>query len=243
MFLPGIPAYLWLWPTVGGTAWEMPVQAAVYLYFLAGSLLIGLRRWSLGELGLNRQGLGLSLVCGGTFLAGRTLVLLATDLPLELQPVTPSRLAGEILFYFGLVGFVEELLFRGLIYRALDTWRGTAPAIWGSALAFGLYHVGGQGPLGGLGTFIAGVVFGAIRWRAGGIVGLIVVHGLIDLVTVEMAPDLTIQQLRQVHIVHPVLVILGYALMLAVLLYLWKKVATPSVSPPSTLPRNIAPGR
>jgi membrane protease YdiL (CAAX protease family) len=103
--------------------------------------------------------------------------------------------------------------------------------------------VGGQGPLGGLGTFIAGVVFGAIRWRAGGIVGLIVVHGLIDLVTVEMAPDLTIQQLRQVHIVHPVLVILGYALMLAVLLYLWKKVATPSVSPPSTLPRNIAPGR
>ena len=26
MFLPGIPAYLWLWPNVEGTAWFMPVQ-------------------------------------------------------------------------------------------------------------------------------------------------------------------------------------------------------------------------
>jgi membrane protease YdiL (CAAX protease family) len=222
MFLPGIPAYLWLWPAVSETAWHRPVQVAVYLYFLAGCLVIGLRRWNLGQLGLNQQGLALSLLCGLTFLLGRSLVLLATDLPLGLQPVTLRGLVGDIVFYFALVGLIEELLFRGLIYRALDEWRGARLAIWGSALAFGLYHVGGQGPLGGLGTFFIGVIFGAIRWRAGGIVGLIAVHGLADLTIVELYPDLTIQQLGQVHVVHPELVILGYGLMLAVLFYLWK---------------------
>jgi membrane protease YdiL (CAAX protease family) len=222
MFLPGIPAYLWLWPNVTGTSWYMPVQMAVYVYFLAGCLFIGLRRWNLGQLGLNRRGLGLTLACGLVLLASRTLVLLATDLPLGLQPITFRRLAGEILFYFGLVGLIEELLFRGLIYHALDQWRGAGLAIWGSALVFGLYHVGWQGPLGGLGTFLIGVIFGATRWRAGGIVGLILVHGLIDMATVEMLPSLSIEQLGQPQIVHPILLIVGCGLILAIPLYLWR---------------------
>lgn len=67
-----------------------------------------------------------------------------------------------------------------------------------------------------------GVVFGAIRWRASGILGLILVHGMIDVIAVEMWPYLTIGQLGQVQVVHPVLVILGYGLILAVPIYLWK---------------------
>ena len=222
IFLPGIPAYLWLWPNVEGTAWYMPVQIAVYIYFLAGCLIIGLRRWNLKQLGLNRRGLGVSLVCGLVLLAGRTLVILAMDWPLGPNPLALRRLAGEIVFYFGLVGLIEELLFRGVIYRALDEWRGARLAIWGSALAFGLYHVGGQGPLGGLGGFIIGVIFGAIRWRAGGIIGLVAVHGLIDIVAVEMLPTLNIQELGRPEVVHPILVILGCGLIVAIPLYLWK---------------------
>jgi len=34
MFLPALPAYLWLWPNVEGTAWRMPVQVVVYVYGL-----------------------------------------------------------------------------------------------------------------------------------------------------------------------------------------------------------------
>ena len=222
MFLPGIPAYLWLWPNVEGTAWFMPVQVAVYLYFLAGCLLIGLRRWNLSQLGLNRQGLGLSLICGTVFLVAWTLGRFATDLPMGLRPMTFQRLVGEIVFYFGLVGLIEELLFRGLIYRALYDWRGARLAIWGSALAFGLYHIGWQGPLGALGCFVVGVIFGVIRWRAGGIVGLILIHGLLDVIAEEMTPTLTIKQISQVHIVHPALGILSDALLLAVVIYLWK---------------------
>jgi len=222
MFLPGIPAYLWLWPNVEGTAWSMPVQVAVYLYFLAGCLLIGLRRWNLSQLGLNRQGLGLSLICGTVFLVAWTLGRLATDLPMGLRPITFQRLVGEIVFYFGLVGLIEELLFRGLIYRALHDWRSARLAIWGSALAFGLYHIGWQGPLGALGCSVVGVIFGVIRWRAGGIVGLILIHGLLDVIAEEIWPSLTIEQVSQVHVVHPALGILSDVLLLAVLIYLWK---------------------
>ncbi len=49
MFLPGIPAYIWLWPNVTGDA-KTIVNVLVYLYFLAGTLLIGLRRWNLNQL-------------------------------------------------------------------------------------------------------------------------------------------------------------------------------------------------
>jgi membrane protease YdiL (CAAX protease family) len=222
MFLPAIPAYLWLWPSVSGTTWLKPVQSAVYVYFLAGTLLIGLRRWNLDQLGLNRKGIGLSLVCGLAFVVGRILVVVATDLPWKLQPITLERIVYDVAFYFGLVGLIEELLFRGLMYRALDEWRGARLAIWGSALVFGLYHIGGQGPLGALGTFIAGVVFGAIRWRAGGILGLIVAHGLADVTALWMLPSFNIQLLSRPQIVHPTLLILGYGLILGVPVYLWK---------------------
>jgi membrane protease YdiL (CAAX protease family) len=222
MFAPALPAYLWLWPNVRGTEWLMPVQAIVYFYFLAGSLIVGLRRWNLRQLGVNRQGVGLSLICGAAFLLVFALGRLATDLPLSPQPLTLRRLAGEVGFYLGLVGPIEELLFRGLIYRALEEWRGSRWAIWGSALAFGLYHIGWQGPLGALGCFLIGAVFGTIRWRAGGIVGLIVTHALLDLISVELYASLTIEQVRGMHIARPALAIVGDGLLLALVIFLWK---------------------
>jgi hypothetical protein len=53
-------------------------------------------------------------------------------------------LIGDVLFYLLLVGVTEELVFRGLMYRALEEWRGTRWAIWGTTIAFGLWHVGAR---------------------------------------------------------------------------------------------------
>ena len=222
MFLPGIPAFLWLWPNVRGTPWNTWVQVAVYFYLLAGCLLIGLRRWSPAQLGLNRNGLGLSLICGLALLAGRTLVILAVQWPRGPEPLTLPRLVGDILFYFGLVALIEELIFRGLVYRALDEWRGASWAIWGSTVGFVLFHVGWRSPLQALGAFIIGLIFAAIRWRAGGVVGLILTHGLIDVGAVWMLPNLHLEELGCPEIMHPGYVFLGYALILVVPLYLWK---------------------
>lgn len=222
MFLPSIPAYLWLWPNVGGTDLNLPVQSVVYLYLMAGCVLIGGRRWSLEELGMRREGVGVSLACGAVVVAAFTLGRLATDLPLGLRPLTLRRTVLEMLFYFGLVGLVEELLFRGLVYRALYEWRGTRLAILGSSLAFGLFHVGWMGVLGALGVSLIGAIFGVIRWRSRGIVGLIVVHGLLDIIGKEMYPGLTVEQAWQLHIVRPWLAILADLLLLSVVVYLWK---------------------
>jgi membrane protease YdiL (CAAX protease family) len=221
MFLPGIPAYIWLWPNVTGTARTI-AQMLVYAYFLAGTLFIGLRRWNLNQLGLNRRGWGVSLICGITVVVAMILGRLAINLPPESQPMTIEGLAFDIAYYFGLVGFIEELLFRGLIYRALEELRGTRLAIWGSALAFGVYHVGWQGLLGGLGTAFLGLIDGAIRWRAGGIVGLILIHGLYDTIAVELWPNVGIAQAEQLRVVNSVLAIIVDALLFGTLVYLWK---------------------
>ncbi len=221
LFLPGVPAYIWLWPTVDNTDSFMPAQVAVYLYFLAGCLVIGRRRWTWDQLGLNRCGLGLSLISGAVLIIGRVLITLSVTWPGGPPAFTFGQLLGDIVFDFALVGFIEELLFRGVIYRAFDEWRGARWAIWGSALMFGVYHVGWQG-VAAIGSLWFGVIFAVIRWRAGGIVGLIIVHGLMDLIASLMLPGLEMQQLRQVTLSSPLMLIGGYALIVMVPIYLWK---------------------
>lgn len=222
LFLPGIPAVIWLWPRLSETEWNTPVQAAVYVYLIAGAFFIGLRRWNWDQLGLNRQGIGFALACGAIVILGRILVLLATSIPLSFQFATIERALGETVYYFLLVGLGEELIFRGLMYRALHEWRGTRWAIWGSSLGFGLFHLGHIDPTIVVAVFI-GALFAAIRWRTGGIIGLIVVHALVDLSVVAIVPDLSMAYLvGEVQIQNWFLVALGYAMMVGVGVYLWK---------------------
>jgi membrane protease YdiL (CAAX protease family) len=221
LFLPSTPAYLWIWPNVSGGR-EQAFQIGVYIYFLAGALWIGLRRWNLSQLGLNWKGLGLSLACGLALLAGRLLVIFSVSWHQPAPPFSMVRLGGELLYYFGLVGLVEELLFRGLLYRILEEWGGVRWAIWGTSLGFMLWHIPGQGLLVGLAGFIIGLVFALLRWRAGGIAGLIVVHGLADITSVELMPRLDYQQLGRPEITYPALLVLGYLLILLLPVYLWK---------------------
>jgi membrane protease YdiL (CAAX protease family) len=220
LFVPAIPAYLWLWPNAKGTA-QLVAQSLTYVYLLAGALLIGLRRWAPGELGFNRKGWGPSLGCGAALLAGRTLVTLSVDWPRPGTPPSLLGLAGDVVFYVGFVGLAEETLFRGVVYHALETWKGARWAIWGSTTVFALYHIPGQGPLGGLGTFIIGLIFAAIRWRAGGIGGLVLVHGAIDIAARYMLPSFDVQEWGQPSIIQPMYLGAGYALIVAIPLYLW----------------------
>lgn len=222
LFMPAIPAYLWLWPSVTGQKAFYLVQSLVYLYFLAGCLFIGLRRWSLSQLGLNLQGFWMSLACGTVLIVAINLGRLATNLPINLRPLSWQRLLWEVFFYFVLVGLVEELLFRGLIYRALEDWHGSGVAILGSAVAFGLFHIGWAGALGMLGIAFIGLLFGMIRWRAGGISGLILVHGLLDVLSVEMYPGAAGTGSLSVSVEQRGLIILADLIILAMLVYLWK---------------------
>jgi membrane protease YdiL (CAAX protease family) len=222
--LPAIPAYLWVWPNVSGwSAWL--VLSISYVYVLAGTLFIGLRRWKLAELGVNGRGIGLSLACGLVLLLARYLVIRSIAWELIPSEISPVGWIGRIVYYFLLVGLTEELLFRGLVYHALESWRGLPWAIWGSSIGFGLWHIFGQGPVAGLGTFLIGLIFAVIRWRAGGIIGLIAVHALIDLQAVLSLAESNQEIIGQGRpvIASPLLLYLGYGLLLALPLWLWKE--------------------
>ena len=225
LFLPSIPALIWLWPNIDGTAFYYPVQCLVYIYFLGGALFIGLRRWTWEELGLSMGGIVLSLACSTVLLIERFLAPLALGIPLDFQPFALWRIIGEILFYFGMVGAVEELLFRGLVYQIFDSWYGPGLAIFCSSLGFALWHIGWMGPL-IIAPFFLGIIFGLIRWRTGNIAGLILVHGAFDLLGIEMPLPISfstiIDQVLQHRIAYPWAIVIGDTLMIAIILYLWK---------------------
>lgn len=229
MFLPAIPAYLWIWPNVTGTT-ETIVQSLVYLYVLVGTVTIGRRRWSWGELGINRKGIWLGLGCALVLLLARLLIVLGFDWKTSPQPMSFITLVWNVFYYFALVGLVEELLFRGLIYRALEDWRGLQPArhatrwaIWGSSFGFMLWHIFGQGVFIGISTLIIGLTFALLRWRAGGIIGLVVLHALWDLQSALMiaADNTTLFGQGLPILVSHTLVLSGTILLVLVPLYLW----------------------
>lgn len=223
MFLPGIPALIWLWPRVSDTPWETPANVAVYVYFIVGMLLIGLRRWSWSKIGINRHGIGLSLACGAMLILARLFALASTNIPFVWQLTTLDRFIGEVVFYFALVGLGEELIFRGVAYRALEEWRGTRWSIWLSTLGFGIWHIGGRGIAGMAAGIFYGIFFATIRWRAGGIVGLIIAHALIDLTTVAIVPNIEMNYLlTQVRVVNSWFAISSEIIFIGLLIYLWK---------------------
>jgi membrane protease YdiL (CAAX protease family) len=221
LFLPSIPAYVWLWPNLDSPGLNTLVQSLAYLYVLAGCVVIGRRRWSWGQLGLNRRGIGLSLICGAVLIGEGALARRAIGLPLTFRPISMPGFLGDIVFYFLLVGLVEELLFRGLVYRALVDWLNPGLAILGSAVGFGLWHLGWAGPL-ALFHVAIGLFFGLVRWRAGGIVGLIFAHGLLDLVMLQWDPPLAAEQIGQLGRMDPTLIFIGDTALIALVLYLWK---------------------
>lgn len=223
LFLPAIPAYLWAWPNLKGVQLDI-FQSLAYVYILAGTLFIGLRRWNWDQLGINRRGLWLTFWCGLAILAARLMIILSINWELQPPRFTFLEVVWDLFFYFCLVGLVEELLFRGLLYRLLEDWRGVRWAIWGSSFGFLLWHIFGQGPVVGLTTFVIGLLFALLRWRGGGILGLIVFHGLWDLETVWQVSDSnaqTLGNLSQITFTNPALVWLGTLLLILVPLYLW----------------------
>lgn len=127
LFIPAIPALLWLWPNIHNDTTFYIVQSAAYLYVFAGVLFIGRRRWSWDELGVNRRGFWLGISCGGVLIILRIVAQLGFGLPLEFVPLPLLPFLGSAIFYFCLVALVEELLFRDSCFGRWKT--GTAPSL------------------------------------------------------------------------------------------------------------------
>jgi membrane protease YdiL (CAAX protease family) len=81
----------------------------------------------------------------------------------------------------------------------------------------------GGGPLIIITTALYGLIFALLRWRTGGILGAILVHGLMDFAGMLLLPntDIVGVSLSRPNITHPSWMIFGLVLIIAPPIYLW----------------------
>jgi len=109
-------------------------------------------------------------------------------------PLPVALTAALALAWSALNAFAEECVFRGALLEALGVGtRSRAAALVVQALAFGGMHFHGV-PGGGIGVALAGtygLMLGAIRLRAGGLLAPIVAHVAADVVVMAIMLRLT----------------------------------------------------
>jgi membrane protease YdiL (CAAX protease family) len=84
----------------------------------------------------------------------------------------------KVFFYFVLVGFTEELWFRGIWFAAFKN--RFLPCVLIGSILFAVPHVITGGPTALLVTFLVGLVFAAARYRGASVLSLTIVHGAVD---------------------------------------------------------------
>lgn len=185
---------------------EVPVDVYVPANASLAGVLLLLGWWGgLGRADLGLSGLGPGLRWGGAIAAiiavGLAIALAVPALrPLladqRVTGITAATLAFRVLVRIPIgTALLEEVAFRGVLHGLLADARGVAWAVAGSAVVFGVWHVGpaielvrandfAWGPgltalfvVGAVvGTAAGGVVLSWLRIRTGGIVGPLVVH-------------------------------------------------------------------
>ena len=125
--------------------------------------------------------MALGLLSGAALISITTLSLFA----LGIYEATSVRgLQGGLPGVAGLIlvaAMLEEIVFRGVLFRILESAWGTVPALWLAALIFSVVHLGnieGAGPVAAVTTVVSGTLIGAfwtlifVQWRNLWIVGV-----------------------------------------------------------------------
>lgn len=128
-------------------------------------------------------GLGVATMLGSSLLVAVLVRLSGSDAVPE-QLILDEALAGGVRTALALVAAVllapvaEELLFRGLLYRALRRRRGVLGAIVVSSVAFAVVHldVAATQPLALVGLTLVGVVMGLAYERTGSLLVPVAAH-------------------------------------------------------------------
>jgi len=144
----------------------------------------------LGWGGIGRNiGIGLAAYVGFVILIGG-LELLRSGIDVDQNaPAIPkvvidgAMIMSLIAYWFVLVvaaPIVEEMQFRGLLYRGLEAKMGALATIATTSVVFGLLHYLGFGWPRAVATGCLGFLLGVIRWRTGNTTAAIVVHATIN---------------------------------------------------------------
>ncbi|MFO7166520.1 MAG: CPBP family intramembrane glutamic endopeptidase [Chloroflexota bacterium] len=156
---------------------------------LAAGIVLGQTRLPRAAVGLRLGSLPVQLAvasCG--FSLGTIEFAILRPAPL----VESFTLAALILPAIGLLlftGFVEELIFRGLLQAAATRAMGYA-GLYFVALLFAALHIGYLSVLDAVFVFAVGLLFAYIVLRSGSILGVTLAHGLTNIMLFLVLPHL-----------------------------------------------------
>jgi len=146
------------------------------LVSLAASLWVGRYFWSLERLGLHARRPVLGVIGGSGMAALVLLNAVFGAKPFEYTSVQLVILSASSV----IVAAHEELLYRGVLFKALYDWVGTRAALIGSAALFAVFHVQAQ-PVGYWPSlFLIGLLAAALRAQGVGLVWLMAGHAVAD---------------------------------------------------------------
>ena len=169
--------------------WPLHLLLPFLVYYALVGLIAALRRTSCRFSAGRCDRFALAATAMVVALASLTLLvyqfIVQPDLT-ELAAHLPTTLFGSVVaagVYFSVVNaLLEEALFRGLLYDALESQWGWRTAILGSAVIFGAGHVVGypQGLLGAVLAGIYGLILGWLRRETRGLAAPVVAHIFAD---------------------------------------------------------------
>lgn len=177
LFIAPIAAIL-IW-ALGLDPSEQLTRGILYGCLFLACIAIGRWKFSLKATGITSENIGRSLLYAGIILVTSYAFIFAAQPPKGLADVGLA-IWSPILFYLA-VALAEETWFRGLIFKALNDWRGSLLAIFGSALIFGLMHAPTMGWRGLAFSISMGLPYAIVRLKTGNILSLIVIHWLTNL--------------------------------------------------------------
>ncbi len=227
--------------TAGNTSLpELVSRGPGWQFVAAGALLLA----AVARAGTRREvGLCAPVSARSLLLAWLPALYIAAGLGLAAHAGLPApATTGWILFNTLLVGFSEELMFRGVLLRALRHALPVWPAVWLTSLAFGAIHSLNVFITGDLraallqstAAFLSGLIFIALRLRTGSLWPGIVVHGLWDFATFLLVANAAAgaadgpHEIRGAALLAPVLLVLPNALCG---LWLMRRIATTHADP------------
>jgi len=158
---------------------ERLTRGVLYASLFLNCVIIGYRKYSLAGIGITSNNIRHGFVYAIVVFIAALAFMFALQSPKGIADID-IQIWSAVLFYLA-VALAEETWFRGLIFKALQCWRGSAVAVLGSALLFGLMHVPTYGWQGLLFSLSIGLPYAVVRLRTSNILGLILIHWLTNL--------------------------------------------------------------
>jgi len=165
---------------------------AVYTLIMSGVLVyLWFRNIPLNKVGFSWGSVGLPLqvlagiVVGGVL--GFVEYFILRPEPIEVGSNVVSNVFYLVVVMIVFVGLTEELLFRGLLQSYMVDLMPKWQAMHLTSLIFGLFHIGWLTPLEVLFAYSAGLIFGYLLIKTGGLTAPVVAHGFGNIVLYMIA--------------------------------------------------------